>query len=179
MIGRILAGRYAEALIDISLEEKTADQTKNELARFADIVEGSDLKDLFANQSFSLDEKLGILKDITSKLKLSRILVNFLSLLMENKRIDLLKDINGAFQDILDEKMGRVRAEVTLPMKLQKSEVESIRTGLEATTGKKVVVDVLIDPDIIGGVVAKVGSTIYDGSLKAQLNNLKKSIIRG
>jgi len=179
LTGGVLAGRYAEALIDIALEEKAEEKIKGELTGFLEIFEGSDLKKVFLDPSCTLEDKLGILGEIGAKLGLSGTLTNFLSLLMENKRMGQLKDINDAFQDILDAKLGRVRADVSLPLEPAASEVEGIRKALEKSTGKKVVMDISVDPNILGGVVAKVGSTIYDGSLKTQINNLKKSIMRG
>jgi F-type H+-transporting ATPase subunit delta len=91
----------------------------------------------------------------------------------------LVAAINEAFQDLFDEKAGRVKAEVILPYEPDKAESEGIRKGLEKATGKSVVMDVTVDPELIGGVVAKVGSLVYDGSVRTQLENIKTNIMRG
>jgi F-type H+-transporting ATPase subunit delta len=80
---------------------------------------------------------------------------------------------------ILDEKVGRVRAEVVLPSEVGKGEIKEIKKGLEKATGKEVVLDVSIDPALLGGVVARVGSIVYDGSIRTQLENIKNNIMRG
>ncbi len=74
---------------------------------------------------------------------------------------------------------GRVKTELILPFEPTKAEENEIKKGLEKSTGKKVVINVKVDPDLIGGVIARVGSTIYDGSIRTQLENIKNNIMRG
>ena len=179
MTGDVLAGRYADALLDLTLEEKIHEQVRAELETFTTLFEERDLNRALVNPSLSLEDKLALLDEFGGKLKLNKLLNNFLKLLVERKRIGALKSINEAFQQKFDDKVGRIRAEITLPKEASKAEVEEIQKGLEKSTGKDIVMDVKVDPSLIGGVVARVGSVIYDGSLRTQIGNIKKNIMRG
>ena len=179
MTGGVLATRYAKALLALAVEEKKHDAIKNELDSFSGAFEESGLEKLFLDPSLGLDEKLSLLNTLGKEFKLNKILLNFLKLLVEKKRIGELKLINHTFQSLLDEKVGRIRAEVVLPGKADAAQISAIKKGFEKSTGKEVIVDVKVDPSIIGGVIANVGSVVYDGSLKTQLNNIKKNIMRG
>lgn len=175
----VLARRYAEALLDLAMEEKIHEQVKDELHISSAVFEGSDLKKTLMNASLSLESKLAIVDEIGKRLKSGRMMNNFLKLLVEKNRIGEIKLINVAFQQCYDEKVGRLRAEIVLPKEASSAEVEEIRKGLEKSTGKKVVLDVKIDPSVIGGIVARLGGVIYDGSLRTQIGNIKKNIMRG
>lgn len=179
MTGDVLASRYADALLELVLEEKTHEQVRDELERFSTLIEDSELKRSLVNPSLNLDDKLALLDEFGKKLKLNKTLNNFLKILVEKKRIGALKLINEAFQRHFDAKVGRIRAEIILPKEASKVEVEEIQKGLEKSTGKDIVMDVTVDPSLLGGVVARVGSVIYDGSLRTQIGNIKKNIMRG
>ena len=179
MTGDILVLRYATALIGLSEEEKVQDEVGAQLATFAAACGEGELRKVLLDPSCSHADKAAILADVAGRLKLSGLLKNFVMVLLENKRLDLIAAINGAYQQLFDEKAGRVKAEVSLPYEPDKTESEEIRKGLEKATGKKVVMDVTVDPGLIGGVVAKVGSLVYDGSVRTQLENIKNNIMRG
>ncbi|MDH3972866.1 MAG: ATP synthase F1 subunit delta [Deltaproteobacteria bacterium] len=179
MTGDVLSIRYATALIELAAEEKAREEVGRELARFSDICEGSDLEKVLLDPSCDLDTKLAIVDDVAGKLKVKGTLKNFVRLLVDKKRISLLKSINESYQLLCDEAAGRVKTEVTIPFKPAGSDEEEIRKGLEKATGKKVIMDISVDPELIGGVVARVGSVIYDGSIRTQLNNIKNNMMKG
>lgn len=179
MTGDVLSIRYATALIELAKEEKVHEEVGQELARFADACEGSDLKKVLLDPSCDLDSKLSIVDDISGKLKIKGTLKNFARLLVEKKRIGLVASVNESYQFLCDEAAGRVQAQVTIPFEPAKADEEEIRKGLEKATGKKVIMDIKVDPELIGGVVARVGSIIYDGSIRTQLNNIKNNIMKG
>lgn len=179
MTGNVLARRYAGALIDLCLEGEVHEEVGEQLGRFGEVFEGTDLKKIFLDPSCTVGDKLAILDKVADGLKLEKILRNFLKLLIENKRMGEFRDIRETFGLLLDERVGRVGAEVVLSYEPEKGEVEDIRKGLEKATGKAVVMDVRVDPELIGGVVARVGSIVYDGSLSRQLENIKNTITKG
>ena len=179
MTGDVLVLRYATALIELSEEEKIQAEVGSQLADFAGACGDGELRKVLLDPSCSHADKAAILGDVAGKLKLSDLLKNFVMVLLENKRLALVAAINEAFQALFDEKAGRVKAEVVLPFEPDKAESEEIRKGLERATGKDVVMDVTVDPELIGGVVAKVGSLVYDGSVRTQLENIKNNIMRG
>ena len=179
MTGDVLVLRYASALIELSEEEKVQAEVGSQLADFAGAFEEGDLRKVLLDPSCSHEDKAVILGEVAGRLKLSDLLRNFVMVLLENKRLALVAGINEAFQDLFDERAGRVKAQVILPYEPDKAESEGIRKGLEKATGKSVVMDVTVDPELIGGVVAKVGSLVYDGSVRTQLENIKTNIMRG
>ena len=179
MTGDVLSIRYASALIELAVEEKAGEEVGRELARFAEVCEGSDLKKVLADPSCDLDNKLLVVDEVAGKLKLGGTMKNFVRLLVEKKRIDLVASISESYKLLCDDAAGRVQTVVTLPFEPVKSDEEEIRKGLEKATGKKVIMDIKVDPDLIGGVVARVGSVIYDGSIRTQLNNIKNNMMKG
>ena len=179
MTGDVLAIRYASALIEIAEEDKSQDKVGSQLADFTKACENSELKKILLDPSCSVEDKTAVVAQIADKLKLDVTLRNFAMVLVENKRIGSIAAINDAFQALYDERAGRVKAEVFIPFEAGKNEEDEIRKGLEKATGKQVVMDVKIDPDLIGGVVARVGGIIYDGSIRTQLENIKNNIMRG
>lgn len=179
MTGEVLARRYAGALVDLAFEEKAHDAVRAQLNALAGVAVESGLIAALLDPSLGLDDKLALVDEIAGKFKFEKTLANFVKLLVEKKRIGDIVAINEVFQMILDEKVGRVRAEVILPSTAGKDEIEEIKKGLEKATGKEVVLDVSIDPALLGGVVARVGSIVYDGSIRTQLENIKNNIMRG
>ena len=179
MTGDVLSIRYATALIELAAEEKIQEEVGRDLARLVAVCEGSDLGKVLLDPSCDLDIKLSIVDDMAEKLKIRGVLKNFVRLLVEKKRTAILKSINESYQFLCDEAAGRVKTEVTLSFDPAKADEEEIRKGLEKATGKKVIMDIKVDPELIGGVVARVGSVIYDGSIRTQLNNIKNNIMKG
>lgn len=179
MTGEVLARRYAGALVDLAFEEKAHDAVRDQLNAFAGVAVESGVMAALVDPSLGLDEKLALIDEIAGSLKFEKVLASFVKLLVEKKRIGDIVAINEVFQMILDEKVGRVRAEVILPSEADKGEIEEIKKGLEKVTGKEVALDVSIDSALLGGVVARVGSIVYDGSIRTQLENIKNNIMRG
>ncbi len=175
----MLARRYADALLSLALEEKVHEQVREELESFSAVFEESGLRKTLVDPSLGLDDKKALLDSVGKKMKFTKIFDNFLKLLVEKKRVGELKLINHVFQSLYDESVGRLRAQVKLPVEADELQISAIKKGLKKSTGKEIVMDVTIDPSLIGGIVAQVGSVIYDGSLKTQLENIKKNIMRG
>ncbi len=174
-----MARRYAGALIELGMEEGIHEKVGEELFAFGEAFKKADLKKVFLDPSCTVEEKLSVLDRVADKMGFTSIVRNFLKLLVERKRVGEIGAISEAFKALLDEKVGRVSAEVILPYQPDEKEAAEIRKGFERITGKAVIMDVKVDPSLIGGVIGKVGSTVYDGSLKTQLENIKNSITRG
>jgi F-type H+-transporting ATPase subunit delta len=101
---------------------------------------------------------------------------NFLGLLIDRNRLDLLEEIVSTYEALLDEKLGIVKARVTTALELDANQREQIAARLHTLTGKKVRMETVVDPSLIGGLVAQVGSTIYDGSIRQQLQTFKNGL---
>ena len=169
-----ISKRYARAFFEIATEEKQIEPYYNELNQFASIVsQNKSLSDFLANPVFEQASKKGVVDSIIAKLKLSGMTVNFLRLLVDKKRIDIVNDIVICYRQLMDETLKKVSVNVKTAFALSDELRSSINSGLEKAMGKTVEMTVEEDPTLLGGVVISVGDTLYDGSIKNQLNNMR------
>jgi F-type H+-transporting ATPase subunit delta len=169
-----ISKRYARAFFEIAGEEKKLEQYYNELRQFSAIVAGNkDLGGFLANPVFEQESKKKVLEQIIGKLSLSRMTVNFLKLLIDKKRIDVLPDIETCYRQLMDEALQKVRVSVKTAFPLSSDMLTYITSNLKKVTGREVEVTVEDDKNLLGGIVIGVGDTLYDGSIKNQLNNMR------
>ncbi len=169
-----ISKRYERAFFEIAEEEKKLEQYYAELRQFSSLVEGNkDLKDFLANPIFEQESKKKILEQIIGKLSLSSMTVNFLKLLVDKKRIDVLPDIETCYRQLMDETLKKVRVTVKTAFPLSGEMQNHILAGLKKMTGRDVEVTLEDDQSLLGGIVIGVGDTLYDGSIKNQLNNMR------
>jgi F-type H+-transporting ATPase subunit delta len=169
-----ISKRYARAFFEIANEQKQIEPYYNELNQFASVmVENKSLKDFLANPIFEQASKKGVVDNIISKLKLSGMTVSFLRLLVDKKRIDIVEDIVVCYRQFMDETLKKVRVNVKTAFPLSDEMRTFISVSLEKSLGKKVEMTVEEDSTLLGGVVIGVGDTLYDGSIKNQLNNMR------
>ena len=176
----MIARRYAKALLNLADNEKDLDNTGKILSAIAEVYkENSELRQVLSDTKVSSRVKLEILKDVLSKIKASKLVDTFSRFLLAKRRINFLPDIERAFNLLLQEKLGRIEAEVTTASELPKETVKNLIDAISVYTGKDVEVNVTIDPSIIGGIVTRIGSTVIDGSIQTHLKQIRQSIIRG
>ena len=169
-----ISKRYARAFFEIANDEKQIEPYYNELNQFASIVsQNKSLKDFLANPVFEQAGKKIVVDNIIAKMKLSNMTVSFLRLLVDKKRIDILGDIVICYRQLMDETLKKVRVTVKTAFSLSDDLKSVISSSLEKSMGKKVDMTVEEDPTLLGGVVIGVGDTLYDGSIKNQLNNMR------
>jgi len=169
-----ISKRYARAFFDIATEEKQIEKYYKELNQFASIIsQNKALRDFIANPVFEQESKKGVVESIIGKLQLSGITVNFLKLLVDKRRIEVLSDIVVCYRQLMDEALKKVRVNLKTAFPLSSEMQDYIISSLEKITGRKVEVSVEKDPGLLGGVVIGVGDTLYDGSIKNQLNNMR------
>jgi F-type H+-transporting ATPase subunit delta len=169
----VAANRYAKALID-ALPSDQAEAGYDQLLRFTAILrEHSDARRLFENPTVPADRRKAFLQQIAGTLGFTKEIRNFIEILIERNRLDILDEIIAAYQKFLDAKLGIVRAKVTAAQPLDDTQRTELSKKLETVTGKRVRMDVSVDPNLLGGVVARVGTTIYDGSLRQQLQTFR------
>lgn len=173
-----IARRYSAALADIVLSSGEIDTVKAELAAYSEMFASSpDLANVFSNPAIAHADKIKLLESLIAKSAPTRTTGNFLRILLRNGRLGEIGHINDRFDTVLQERGGTVAAEVTSARELPAQEREAFRANLEKMTGKRVSIDFVIDSDIIGGAVTRIGSTVYDGSVKTKLENLKAELI--
>ena len=171
------ASRYARALVDV-LYPDLAEAGLHQLESFSSLLNDQpDARRLLENPTISGDRRKQLLKEIAGALGFERRVTNFVDILIDKNRLALLDEIIDAYGKILDERLGVVRAFVRAAHALSSAEQRELGAKLEKLTGKEVRMEVTVDPSLIGGVVAQVGSTIYDGSVREQLRGFKSSLI--
>ena len=169
-----ISKRYARAFFDIAGEEQKLEQYYNELHQFSSVIaQNKDLGGFLANPIFEQEIKKKVLEKIIGKLSLSPMTINFLKLLIDKKRIDILPDIETCYRQLMDETLQKVRVTVKTAFPLSGEMQSYITSSLKKMTGRTVDVTVENDKNLLGGIVIGVGDTLYDGSIKSQLNNMR------
>jgi len=180
VINRKIARRYAKALMNIGLEDGNYDTYWEELDTFTALFQGAEqLKEVLSNPAFSIPRRQAIIKEIGEKIRLSPITVNFLHLLVDKNRIRYLLDIASLYRELADEAAGRARVHLITAHELSKKKFTELTAGLQDLVGKQVIMEVETDSSLIGGVVARIGGMVYDGSVKTQLERLKETLAKG
>jgi F-type H+-transporting ATPase subunit delta len=180
VIDASVARRYARALLSLGLEEGRHEQYGEELeSAVGALAESREAASILENPGYGGQQRQATIDTFATSLKLSPVMVSFLRLLVDRRRISGLPAIARAYRHMVDEKIGRVRATVTSAAPLSKDETERLRETLAEMTGRTIILDTKTDPAIVGGIVAQVGATMYDGSLRTQLERLRQDLKRG
>ena len=175
-----ISRRYAKALMLIGKEDDNADQYRDELGGMAALIENeATLRQAISNPVYDHADRRKVLLAVVEKLDLSRVMSSFVVLLFDKGRFGFLGSINDFYQNLADELKGIVHASVTSAVALSKDAVEKMQAALSGLTGKDVVLDIEQDSELIGGIVARIGDLVLDGSIKTQLLNMKESFKRG
>lgn len=180
MITNAIARRYAKALVQLGAEEGAVEKFNTELAAInAVLADNPALTSLFRSPAYGIDAKREILKDIIGKLGVSTTVANFLQLILDRNRIVFLPQIVESFGAFADELSGVIRPTLSSGLPLEEGQVAEIKSALEKSTGKKVVLTVEVDPALIGGVVTKIGDKLFDGSVRTQLTRIEDILQKG
>ena len=172
-----VARRYASALADVVTERGEAKEVQQELRVWNDLLQANvSLQEVFRNPTIALDKKRAVLRKLIERTQPRPTTTNFLKVLLQNQRLTELPEINQKLAGILDERAGMVAATVTTARPVPESSQESLQQKLTALTGKKVRVNFEQDPELIGGLVTRIGSTVYDGSIRNQLQQIKEKM---
>ena len=172
-----VARRYAAALADVTIERREEREVQNELDQWAVMIEANpQLKEVFANPTVAYDQKRKLLEDLISRSRVRDTTASFFRVLLKNQRLSQLRDIAERYGLILDERAGMVAANVITARPIPEELKSSLHETLVAATGRKVRLSFTTDETIIGGLVARIGSTIFDGSVQNQLERLSESL---
>ena len=175
---KALAERHAGALVDVASENKQAEQAKQELAAFAAIVrESAELRAFLANPTIARAGKHAAIEQLVERMGASRTLRNYLFVIVDQRRAGMLIEIEQAFSALLDARRGITQATVTSAADLTAEERVELDAALAKLTHRKVQARFTTNAALIGGAVVRIGSTIYDGSVRAQLDRLRARMI--
>ena len=166
--------QYATALADIALEQGAADPVKKQLADFgAAYAESGELRKVLASPSVERTAKHAVIEKLAARLGASRIVRNFLFVVVDHQRTHLLPEIQQTFEAVIRHRQGLAEAEVTSAAELTASQKTTLQQTLERLTGKKIQAKYSLDPGLLGGAVVRIGDTIYDGSVRNRLNQMR------
>jgi F-type H+-transporting ATPase subunit delta len=173
------ATRYARALLDVAVKEQAdLEQVQDELSQFADLFTRYPLlQKVLLNPAVPVPRKRAAVADLLAQAKFTPIVSKLLALLADRDRLVLVPDLLATYRDRLLDHRGVVRAEVTTAVALDAPRAEAIQKGLAALTGRTVLLATKIDPAILGGLIARIGSTVYDGSVTRQLEKMKDRLV--
>ena len=169
--------QYANALADVVLQQGAAEPVRKQLADFeAAYKESSELRNFMASPAVSREAKHGVIEKLVARLGASRIIRNFLFVIVDNQRTHLLPEIAGSFEEVLRQRQGIAEAEVSSAVPLNDKQKAALLSNLERATGKKIQANYTLDAALLGGAVVRIGDTIYDGSVRNQLNRLRERL---
>jgi F-type H+-transporting ATPase subunit delta len=171
-----VAGRYANALFELTLEQNALGAVEQDLATFAEALEAPDLRRLVQSPVISAEEQARALDAVLKALKLGTLTGNFLKLAAKNRRLFAVPDMIRAFRMALARHRGQVNAEVTSAAKLEDGQLRALKQALAAVLGKDVQLDQKVDASLLGGLIVKVGSRMVDSSLRTKLSSLKHAM---
>ena len=178
MTNRGAATRYARALFDTVLAEGLdLQQTQKDLGEFARLVAGNDaLQRVLTNPAIPVVRKRAVIEQLIARASLQPVVAKLLLMLAERDRLVILPDVADVFDARLMEHQNVVRASIVTAVALPTDRVSALAAGLTRATGRNVLVDTQVDPAIIGGAVARIGGTVYDGSITRQLERIRETL---
>ncbi len=175
---RTSATRYAKALLDVTASDADAAKVEQDLGAFVDLLHSNaELRQVLLSPSVPASAKRGIASAVAERIGMATTGVRLLQLLADRDRLGMTGELLAVFRERLLDRRKVVRAELRSAVALSPDAVRTIEARLGAVTGKNVAVDTVVDPSLIGGVLAKVGSTVYDGTVKSQLEKLRKQLV--
>jgi F-type H+-transporting ATPase subunit delta len=171
---RASAARYARALLDVAIKESDPERAEQELATFVDLVSRNpELQRVIANPVVSAADKRRVVQQLVERLQLTTPTAKLLLLLAARGRLPLLPDVLDVYRERLMEHQRVVRAEITTAAPLSQEVAAQLQQRLANATGRAVTMTTKVDASIIGGVITRIGSTVYDGSVAAQLAKVR------
>ena len=178
MTNRTAATRYARALLDVALTERTdLSLIDSQLRAFADVFRTYDtLRKALLNPAVPVPRKRAAVADIVEKLGVLPVVSKTLLLLADNDRLVIVPDLAEVFHQRLQDRQNIVRADVTTAIELSAERLAAIQRSLAAATGRTVDLTSRVDPSIVGGMVARIGSTVFDGSIVSHLKRIRQRL---
>jgi len=173
-----VARRYAVALADVVLSRGEAQEVREELASWDALVRSNDqLTEVFRHPAITFEQKRAVLEELMRRTRPRPTTANFLRVLLQNGRFAELSEVSKQFAQELDRRSGVVTAQVTTARPLSADAQEALQARLGQLTGSRVRLQFEVDDELIGGVVTRIGSTLYDGSVRGRLQQIKQRMV--
>jgi F-type H+-transporting ATPase subunit delta len=166
--------QYANALADIAIAQGVAEEVKQQLTGFGALyAESTDLRNFLASPAVTREAKHRVIDKLLARIDGSKILRNFLFVVADHQRTHVLPEMIAAFQEVIRERQGITEAQISSAVALNALQKAEMEFTLERLTGKRVEAKFSLEPGLLGGAVVRVGDTVYDGSLRSRLNELR------
>ena len=173
-----VATKYARVLADLASELQHEDQVRRALVAFGRLLRThEELRETLVNPAIPFSAKRKIVEKLAEKIPLERIVVNFVLVLLENARIHQFDQMAEAYQMVLDERRGILRGDVFSGMELEEEVKRCLERTASSLTGKEVRLNYRLDDSLIGGIKMKIGSTVFDGSIRTQLDAIHRCLV--
>lgn len=170
--------QYANALADVAFEQGAAEPTLKQLADFHTAFAVSpELRNALASPAVPVEAKHGVIDRIAMRIGAGKIIRNFLFLIADHHRTHILPEIVAAFESVVRQRQGIDEAEISSAVELSAAQKKRFTQTLERITGKKIEAKYSLDPALLGGAVVRVGDTIYDGSVRSSLNEMRARLV--
>ncbi len=169
---------YAQSLLDLAVEQQAEEAIGAELSELAQALEAEPQFQMFLESpGIGISERAAVIKK-AFKGRVAPLLYNFLRVANQRGMAGRLRQVAEAYQGLLDERLGKIEVDVTVPQRLDGPELEQVRQRISQALGKDVVVHQYVDEDMIGGIILRVGDRIIDASVKAQLAAIRQQFMR-
>ena len=166
--------QYANALADIALAQGAAEPALKQLSDFGGVyAESSELRNFLASPAVGRDAKHGVIEKLVARLGASKIIRNFLFLIVDHGRVHILPEIVAAFQEVVRQRQGIAEAEISTAIELNGAQKAEFGFTLERMTGKRIEARFSLEPALLGGAVVRIGDAVYDGSLRHRLDEMR------
>jgi F-type H+-transporting ATPase subunit delta len=173
-----IAERYARGLSRVIEDDATLESALQALEDFSEVLRQShDLRSVLLNPAFDTGQRSAVLADVLARLEVGPPVANLLAVLLRRGRMAMLEDVATVFGTLADERLNRVLARVTTPQPLDDAERARTRAALERWSGKTVRLRCRVDQEVLGGMVARIGSTVIDGTLRSRLTQLRTALL--
>jgi F-type H+-transporting ATPase subunit delta len=174
MARTISARRHAQAVFEIALEKNELGKWKSDLENIAGTLKDPELSTLLENPKIPFSQKAGLLRGVLTEI--SPLAMNLVGFLVTKNRLKILGDLVAEYKHMLDTYYGREQAEVITAVSLSEDEKERLRKKLSEISNKDIILAAQVDPDIEGGLVAKIGDKLIDGSVRTKLQELRRGL---
>ena len=177
MSSQTIARRYATALADVITEQREEAEVRAELSQWEQMLAANpSLLEIFSNPTVSYEQKQRVLSELIARTRVRPTTANFLRLLLKNQRLAELSQVVAKLSQMLEERAGVISAEVISAQPLAAATTAALTSRLSEITGKKVNLNFATDETLLGGIVTRIGSTVYDGSVRNQLERLGEEL---
>lgn len=170
---------YAKALMLLAREEHNVDAFRKSLAAVVELLSASELGAVLLSPAYLAEQRRGLFTAVLDKLQIEDTLYRFLVFVFDKKRLNEIGEINASFQAMADNAAGLVRAHLKSAVPVPEAITQEIAAAVMRYSGREVVFDISADPDLIGGLIVRLGNYVYDGSVRTQVANMRDVLKRG